>query len=466
MRRTVAVSTETGLAKVIVAAPKRRLEVALPEHLPVAVLLPTLLRQGGEDLPNEGVATGGWLLRRADGVPLDGARTLANQAVRDGEVLHLVPRRTEWPELQYDDVVDAIAVGARQGGPPWTRATTRAFGLTVTALTLLLIPVTVLMSGGHWIGPAVASLVLAVLLIAAGIALSRALSDSVAGAVVGALALPYGLLGGFLLLGGNLPLLEFGAPQLLVGSMTMLVLALIGYFGVAELRRFFVAGIVAGLGGAIGATLSLTMVKGVGASAILVALFLIIGPAFPFLSVRMAKVPLPPVPRDAEDLRGHTFPSLQQTMAQVANSTEILAGALLGAAAITVVGTAVLSATRNATALVLAATVSAAWLIRARMLVAVRQRIAPLVAGVMGLLAAVLGTVVAVPAWARFGLVLPALLLIAVLACVSALVFSRRPPSPYLGRLADISDVLLTLAAGPIAAGILGLYGAMRGMAG
>src|SRR2546423_9108467 len=180
MRGTVAVSsTETGLAKVMVAAPKRRLEVALPEHLPVAVLLPTLLRQGGEDLPNEGLATGGWLLRRADGVPLDGARTLANQGVRDGEVLHLVPRRTEWPELQYDDVVDAIAVGARQGGPPWTRATTRAFGLTVTALTLLLIPVTVLMSGGHWIGPAVASLVLAVLLIAGGIALSPALSDSV-----------------------------------------------------------------------------------------------------------------------------------------------------------------------------------------------------------------------------------------------------------------------------------------------
>src|SRR5437016_1047861 len=158
MRGTVAVSsTETGLAKVMVAAPKRRLEVAVPEHLPVAVLL----------------------------------------------------------------------------------------------LTLLLIPVTVLMAGGHWIGPAIASLALSVLLTAAGIALSRALSDSVAGAVVGALALPYGLLGGFLLLGGNLPLLQFGAPQLLVGSTTMLVLAVIGYFGVADLRRLFVGGIVAGLAGAI-----------------------------------------------------------------------------------------------------------------------------------------------------------------------------------------------------------------------
>src|SRR2546423_11844956 len=102
MRGTVAVSsTETGLAKVMVAARKRRLEAAMPEHLPVAVLLPTLLRQGGEDLPNDGLATGGWLLRRADGIPLDAAKTLANQGVHDGEVLHLVPRRVDWPDLQY-----------------------------------------------------------------------------------------------------------------------------------------------------------------------------------------------------------------------------------------------------------------------------------------------------------------------------------------------------------------------------
>ena len=143
-------STETGLAKVIVATPKRRLELALPEHLPVAALLPTLLRQGGDDLADDGADTGGWLLRRADGVPLEPARTLSAQVVRDGEVLHLMPRRVQWPELEYDDIVDAIATGARRGGPPWTRAATRATGLAVTALTLLLIPVTVLMTGGRW----------------------------------------------------------------------------------------------------------------------------------------------------------------------------------------------------------------------------------------------------------------------------------------------------------------------------
>jgi type VII secretion integral membrane protein EccD len=313
----------------------------------------------------------------------------------------------------------------------------------------------------------VASLALSVVLAAAGIALSRALADSVAGAVIGALAMPYALLGGFLLLGGELPLDRFGAPQLLVGSMTMLVVAVIGYFGVGDLRRFFVGGMLAGVAGAGGAGLGMTAVRGVGAAAILVTVLLIVGPAVPMLSVRLAKVPMPTVPRDAEDLRASdAFPSLRQTMAQVALSTEILAGLLLGTSVVTVVGVAVLAATTDVTALLLAGTVSAAHLLRARMVIATRQRISPLVAGVVGLMAVAVGATVAAPAWARFGLLLPGLLLVAVLTCIGSLVFSRRPPSPYLGRLADIADVLLTLAAGPLAAGVLGLFHAMRGLGG
>ncbi len=462
-----AITTDTGLARVMVVAPKRRLEVALPEHLPVSALLPTLLRQGGDDLGTEGVATGGWVLRRADGTALDTARTLAAQSVRDGELLHLLPRHVDWPEPEYDDIVDAIAAGAKQSGPPWTKATTRAFGLSVTALTLLFIPVTVLLTGGRWVGPATAALVLSVVLVAAGIALSRALADSVAGAVVGALALPNGLLGGFLILGGELPLSQFGAPQLLMGSVTMLILAVIGYFGVADLRRLFVAGIVAGLGGVIGAGLAMTSVKGDGAAAILVTLFLIVSPAFPLLSVRMAKVPMPAVPRDADDLRaGDALPPFRQTVAQVAHSAELLTGALLGSAAITVVAVAVLAASGTLTGLLLAGAASGAYLLRARMLVAIRQRVAPLVAGVLGMTATLVGVTVAVPGWARFGLVLPVLVLLAVLVCAATLVFSRRAPSPYLGRLADVFDVVLTLSVGPLTAAVLGLFQVMRGLAG
>src|SRR5215470_19780985 len=74
-----------GLARVTVATPQRRLDVALPENALVAELLPHLLRHAGDELPDDGERHGGWTLRRATGAELDAARSLAVQGVRDGE---------------------------------------------------------------------------------------------------------------------------------------------------------------------------------------------------------------------------------------------------------------------------------------------------------------------------------------------------------------------------------------------
>src|SRR3954465_2283747 len=113
-----------GLARVTISAPNRRVDVALPEHVPLAELLPEVLRHAGEGLADEGERHGGWLLRRTDGVALATAQGLFPQGVRDGEVLHLVPAHEQWPELEYDDVVGAIAEGApprgRRSAPPLT----------------------------------------------------------------------------------------------------------------------------------------------------------------------------------------------------------------------------------------------------------------------------------------------------------------------------------------------------------
>src|SRR2546421_6554667 len=64
------VTTATGLARVTVHTPQRRLDVALPEHTPLAELLPDLLRHAGEGLPDAGQAHGGWVLRRGRGAAL------------------------------------------------------------------------------------------------------------------------------------------------------------------------------------------------------------------------------------------------------------------------------------------------------------------------------------------------------------------------------------------------------------
>ncbi len=104
-----------GLARVTVSTPRRRVDVALPEQVPLAELLPEVLRHAGEGLADDGEQHGGWLLRRADGTVLAGGQALAAQGVRDGAVLHLVPARTEWPEFEYDDVVEALADAAASG---------------------------------------------------------------------------------------------------------------------------------------------------------------------------------------------------------------------------------------------------------------------------------------------------------------------------------------------------------------
>src|ERR1700759_1353209 len=118
-----------GLPRVTNNAPARRVDVALPEHVPLAELLPEVLKHAGEGLADDGEKHGGWVLRRTDGIALATAQGLFAQGVRDGEVLHLVPARDEWPELEYDDVVGGIAEGARRRGSAWTPASPRGAAL-------------------------------------------------------------------------------------------------------------------------------------------------------------------------------------------------------------------------------------------------------------------------------------------------------------------------------------------------
>ena len=61
-------SPGAGLAKVVIAAPKRRLDLALPEQIPLAMLLPSVLPRADEALADSGLEHGGWTLRRLGGL--------------------------------------------------------------------------------------------------------------------------------------------------------------------------------------------------------------------------------------------------------------------------------------------------------------------------------------------------------------------------------------------------------------
>lgn len=454
-----------GLARVVLAAPKRRLDLALPEQIPLAMLLPGVLPRAGEALADDGLDHGGWILRRTDGSTLDMSRTLAAQDIRDGDILHLAPRYEEWPELEYDDVVDAIAAGARRYGVAWSPAATRVTGLAI-GVFLLLGTLALLMSAGPaWTMPAVVALVIAAGLLTGGFVLSRALSNATAGATLGAASLVYAFAGGLLVLGGDESLSRFGAPHLLVGSAALLAFGVIGYIAVAATVRLFVAGIVIGVLGVIAGLLGLTSLGAPETAAAVVALLVLLAPALPLFSVRLGKVPLPQLPRTTDDLlQQEPVPPAVSTYATVARADEIFTGLLFAFAVVNVVSFWLVSREPGVVTGLLVGVVAAANMLRARLFATVRHRLPLLLTGISGL-AFLLARLTDADLPVQVGVGV-ALMLVAVVAVTAGMRYSLRPPSVYLGRFADIFDVLLVLATIPIACQVLGVYALVRGLAG
>ncbi|GAA0522779.1 hypothetical protein GCM10011581_33750 [Saccharopolyspora subtropica] len=52
------------------------------------------------------------------------------------------------------------------------------------------------------------------------------------------------------------------------------------------------------------------------------------------------------------------------------------------------------------------------------------------------------------------------------LAVLAGLTHSRRLPSPFLGRSAELLEVVIVLACVPVLCAVLGLYGLVRGLGG
>lgn len=464
-----------GLARVTINAPHRRLDVALPAQIPLADLLPEVLRHAGEGLADDGERHGGWVLRRSNGGELATAQPLQPQGVRDGEVLHLVPARARWPELEYDDVVEAIADGARRRRGAWSPVSTRVATLAGAAVPLAVGLLAVTAAGpGHFAGWPVAAVV-AVLLTLAGTAAARAYGDGTAGATLAGYALPYAAVAGALAVSsgdhvGLLPGLRWlGVPELLAGATSLLLVSVLALVGVAARARVFVAGVVVGLGGVLGAAGGL-VVDPAGAAAVLLAGLVFAVGVIPLLAIRLGKVPLPPITLPVEDLDGGPFPARdlpdrERVHAAVARTEEVLTGMLLGHAALAAVAAVLLGLTGGTAGCALVAVTATLLLLRARLFVAVRHRAPAVVAGLAGY--AVLGVALA----NRLGTdLLPTLTLgglaLALAAVAAGHTYARRPVSPYAGRIADLADTALVVSVVPVACAVLDLYERARGLLG
>lgn len=456
-----------GLVRVTVVAPDRRIDLALPERAPIAELLPGLLRRSGAQLADQGVDAGGWVLRRNDGDPLDPARTLAAHRVMDGEILNLTTAGTDWPELEYDDLVDAIAGESARAKAAWGPRHSRRAGLAFGVMVSLLGIFAVLRAGPPWTPSALWAFGAATVLVTAGVGLARAVGDAGAGAVLAMTALPFAFAGGGLLFAGSRPLTALGAPQLLAGGAVLLLVAMVGLLGVVDQAAVFTAAATIGLCTVIGAwAASPGLLSGFESAGIVAGLGLTFSPLLHPLAIRLARVPLPVLPRDTADLvRDDPQPPRSAVYAAVVRAHGLLTGFVLGLAVV-VVPCEILLVRRGGTApLLLLGLLTAGFLLRARLYPILPQRIAMLAAGGTGLACLALG-----PLMADRTLLLdvagPVLLVVGAVATGLGVRNAGRAPNPYLDRYAEILEILVVLAVVPVLSSVLGLYGHVRGLGG
>lgn len=459
--------TEADLVRVTVRTPQRRLDVGLPARVPVAALLPVLLRHGGTDLAGLGSAHGGWALRRLDGTVITGDADVTAQGIRHGEELRLALADESWPEFDYDDVAAAIAAGATRRGRRWSHRATRISGGVAAIMLLATGLAAVVNAGPPWSAPAAIAALLTVVLLAAGVVVARAYGDAGVGTVLGALSLPYGFVAALLgaaLLAPSDGALPVGPATLSLASGVLVVLAMVGAAGVGRRSFVFVAGALAGLAGIFAALVTASgLVRGGvapagAAAATLGALVLLFG-LVPPTAIRFGGLPrpLPPPGASVPGPGGSAAVDLDPLLASVARTDEVMTGLLVGIALVAGVSGAVLVAGGGVAGWWLTVAAATSFALRSRAFPAVRHRAATLAAAGVTAIAALVP--VASSGLAAAGTV--------AVAALVALGMSARPAerrSPYLGRLADVAEVGSIAATVPLVCLVLGLYARVRNM--
>ncbi len=460
----------TELCRVTIVAPKRRIDVSLPADVPLAHMLPTLLRAAGEDMADAGLAHSGWVLQRLDGNPFDAAQTTSALGIRDGEILYFRPRMAQLPEMSFDDVADVIASGIRERTDRWRPTTTRSFGLGAGGIALLVGAVVIALSGPPWIVPAVAAGLVALVALIMATVLSRAVADSGAGVIIGYTALPYAFLAGLAAPARkDLELLDLGAPHLLAGFGLTALAAIIAAFAIADGLPVFLGIAFAALMGVIGSAVGFFFddLPAAGIAAICAVVMMMFIAAVPSLSFKLARMPLPPVPGSAEDLRRDTETvNGREVLARTAAADRFSTGLIASIALVAAGAMLFLSGEGGWAGPATATAMSVSLLLRARIFRGVGQRSWMLVIGLFGLVLTTIGMALHGSQVVALAVALVPLLVLTGIVVAVTLWLPGHRPTPVWGRWGDILDMLVMIALIPLALAVLDVYSRVRGLAG
>jgi type VII secretion integral membrane protein EccD len=457
------------LCRVTVISPRKRVDLALPAHVPFAELFPGIALHAGLDRAAVAEAPEGWALQRLGQPPFEPPSTPAQAGVADGELLYLRPWNRSLPPAVSDDIADEIA-GVHDGPGRWSPPDRRRVALGLAAAALAAGVVILLRSGPPWTAPALAAGLLAALLLVAGAAVSRAGGDAGAGAVLGCAALPFAFTAGLLAPLRALPLTHASPVDLLAGFVLLAAAALVAATAIARGLAVFFGVAVAATFGSAGAALAWLWpgLSAAGAAGLVVTPALALTPLIPAVAFRLARLPLPAVPASPADLRDDDPADDPQLGAGVrgraAAADRVVTGAvsslgLLGGGAAIVLGLS-----PGGVAPVLAAALTCALLLRSRVFRGRAQRLWLLIPGYAGLIW--LAVAVAGTSLRTVGPVLLALVVVAAIGVGTALPRPGYRPSPFWSRAADIADTVLIISLVPLALAVAGVFGVLHGLGG
>jgi type VII secretion integral membrane protein EccD len=429
-------------------------------------MLAMLLHHSGEAPgPDGGVRHGGWVLRRADGTRLDAAASLAEQGVAEGDLLFLAHGDADATPPLYDDVAEVIGEhGVRDTWP--VRATRRAAAV-LTALAVLTGCAALSVAPGTI--PGWLALATAVLALAVGVLASRGFDDVHAGTFAGLLAVPPAVVGAVRLLGAGHDGSGLGAEHLLLACAVVAVLGVLGPVLVGGGDGAFAALVVAGPLGAVGAAIC-TIRPGVTAAeaaSVTAPLALALTTLWPTLALRVARVPAPHLAATTDELEHLPSQLAHERLAdRVAAARRVLGGMVAGSHLVVCGATLWLFAATELWAAVLAGTLTALTLLRARLFRDRGQVATALVAALAATAGAAVFTVAdrAAQTAPLLGVLLPVVLTAALVAGGVGLAAGRRRPNPRLTRALDVLETTLLVAVVPLALAVWEVYGALLNM--
>jgi type VII secretion integral membrane protein EccD len=453
------------LCRITVVGPSRRVDIALPGYVSFADLFPAVARYAGLDGPDVVGEEGGWVLQRLGQEPFSPAMTPLQAGLRDGEMIYLRPYRAQLPQLAFDDVADVIATGLNDLPGRWGPRDIRRVALGAGAAALVAGAAAIAAAGPPWPLPAATAAGVAIALLIAAAAVSRAAGDSRAGALLGYAAVPYAFLAGLLGPARSTPLTHLGAVHLLSAFAAVALAATAAAAVSAEVALFF--GLIwAALLGVLGAWVGYAFGIGFdGAAIVVVVPALAVTPLIPAVSFRMARMSLPQVPRHADDLRRDTLTvDGAEVFDRTAAADRFVTGAASGIGLLAAGAEAGLAFARSWLGLATCAVLACALLLRSRLFRGLAQRLWLLLPGFAGLILLAAGAAGGSTQARQLALALGPLLAGAALVIGVGMWLPAHRPSPFWGRMADIADTMLIVALFPLALGVAGVFGYVRGL--